>query len=126
MSSTTMTNPLLVLADHAATWHSRPLDAEVAHHARRALVDWFAALLAGAWRDPLLLERLLPPPPGAPAASTLHLQSMCQGCGSNASNAVFLARDPRFAGGANLESRLAAVGVLSYKLTRCKTHTTEH
>ena len=50
-----MTNPLLVLADHAATWKSRPLDAEVAHHARRALVDWFAALLAGAWREPATL-----------------------------------------------------------------------
>jgi 2-methylcitrate dehydratase PrpD len=50
-----MTNPLLVLADHAATWHARPLDADVAHHARRALVDWFAALLAGAWREPATL-----------------------------------------------------------------------
>jgi 2-methylcitrate dehydratase PrpD len=43
-----MTNPLLVLADHAASWRSRDLPPEVAHHARRALVDWFAALLAGA------------------------------------------------------------------------------
>ncbi|GGJ34645.1 MmgE/PrpD family protein [Neoroseomonas lacus] len=50
-----MTNPLLVLADHAATWRARPLEAEVAHHARRALVDWFAALLAGAWREPATL-----------------------------------------------------------------------
>ncbi len=50
-----MTNPLLVLADHAATWHTRKLDDEVAHHARRALVDWFAALLAGAWREPATL-----------------------------------------------------------------------
>lgn len=50
-----MTNPLLVLADHAATWRSRDLPADVAHHARRALVDWFAALLAGAWRPPATL-----------------------------------------------------------------------
>lgn len=50
-----MTNPLLVLADHAATWRSRDLPADVAHHARRALVDWFAALLAGAWREPATL-----------------------------------------------------------------------
>lgn len=50
-----MTNPLLVLADHAASWRSRPLDADVARHARRALVDWFAALLAGAWRPPATL-----------------------------------------------------------------------
>jgi hypothetical protein len=39
-----MENPLLILADHAASWRSRAVDAEVAHHARRALVDWFAAL----------------------------------------------------------------------------------
>ena len=50
-----MTNPLLVLADHAASWRSRDLPADVAHHARRALVDWFAALLAGAWREPATL-----------------------------------------------------------------------
>lgn len=50
-----MTNPLLALADHAASWRSRPLDPEVAHHARRSLVDWFAALLAGAWRAPATL-----------------------------------------------------------------------
>ena len=50
-----MTNPLLVLADHAASWRSRDMPADVAHHARRALVDWFAALLAGAWREPATL-----------------------------------------------------------------------
>jgi 2-methylcitrate dehydratase PrpD len=47
-----MENPLLILADHAASWRSRAVDAEVAHHARRALVDWFAALLPGASRAP--------------------------------------------------------------------------
>ena len=50
-----MENPLLILADHAASWRNRPVDAEVAHHARRALVDWFAALLPGASRAPATL-----------------------------------------------------------------------
>jgi 2-methylcitrate dehydratase PrpD len=40
-------NPLIRLADHAATWRDRPLPPDVEHHARRALVDWFAALLPG-------------------------------------------------------------------------------
>ncbi len=50
-----MTNPLLVLADHAASWRSAPLTEELDRHARRALVDWFAALLAGASRPPATL-----------------------------------------------------------------------
>jgi len=48
-------NPLLVLAAHAATWRDRPLPPDLAHHARRALVDWFAALLPGAIRAPASL-----------------------------------------------------------------------
>ena len=40
-------NPLPALAEHAASWRQAPLPAEVAHAARRALVDWFAALLPG-------------------------------------------------------------------------------
>ncbi len=48
-------NPLLVLADHAASWATRPLTAEVEHHARRALIDWFAALLPGCLRPPATL-----------------------------------------------------------------------
>ena len=48
-------NPLLVLAAHAATWRDRPLPPDLAHHARRALVDWFAALLPGATRAPASL-----------------------------------------------------------------------
>jgi 2-methylcitrate dehydratase PrpD len=48
-------NPLLVLADHAASWRARPLPAEVEHHARRALIDWFAALLPGCSRPPATL-----------------------------------------------------------------------
>ncbi len=50
-----MENPLLVLADHAVSWRNRPLPPEVAHHARRALVDWFAALLPGCSRPPATL-----------------------------------------------------------------------
>lgn len=50
-----MDNPLLALAGHAATWRERPLPAEVEHHARRALLDWFAALLAGCRRPPATL-----------------------------------------------------------------------
>ena len=34
-------------ADWATQWRSRPIPAEVAHHARRALVDWHAALYPG-------------------------------------------------------------------------------
>ena len=48
-------NPLLVLADHAASWRDRPLPPEVAHHARRALIDWFAALLPGCSKPPATL-----------------------------------------------------------------------
>jgi 2-methylcitrate dehydratase PrpD len=48
-------NPLLVLAEHAASWRARPLPAELAHHARRALVDWFATLLAGCPKPPATL-----------------------------------------------------------------------
>ena len=48
-------NPLLVLAEHAASSRDRPLSPEVAHHARRALIDWFAALLPGCSRPPATL-----------------------------------------------------------------------
>ena len=48
-------NPLLILAEHAASWHDRPLTHEVAHHARRALIDWFAALLPGCSKPPATL-----------------------------------------------------------------------
>ncbi|WP_043358508.1 MmgE/PrpD family protein [Belnapia sp. F-4-1] len=50
-----MENPLLVLAEHAVSWRERPLAPEVAHHARRALIDWFAALLPGCSRPPATL-----------------------------------------------------------------------
>ena len=50
-----MDNPLLALAVHAAGWRDRPLDPALAHHARRALVDWFAALLPGCRLPPATL-----------------------------------------------------------------------
>ena len=50
-----MTNPLLVLSDHAAGWRGRGLSAELRWHARRALVDWFASLLPGCVRPPATL-----------------------------------------------------------------------
>ncbi|WP_439597108.1 MmgE/PrpD family protein [Falsiroseomonas sp.] len=50
-----MDNPLIRLAAHAASWRDRPLTAEVEHHARRALVDWFAALLPGCAQPPATL-----------------------------------------------------------------------
>ncbi|WP_372621074.1 MmgE/PrpD family protein [Falsiroseomonas sp.] len=57
-----MSNPLIALAEHAAGWRGRPLDPALAHHARRALVDWVAALLPGCQRPPAtLLARALPP-----------------------------------------------------------------
>jgi 2-methylcitrate dehydratase PrpD len=50
-----MENPLLVLAEHAAAWRGRPLLPEVERHARRALLDWFAALLPGCRHPPATL-----------------------------------------------------------------------
>ncbi len=50
-----MDNPLLVLAGHAASWRGRELPPEVEHHARRALLDWFAALLPGCLHPPATL-----------------------------------------------------------------------
>jgi 2-methylcitrate dehydratase PrpD len=50
-----VSNPLLVLAEHAASWQARALPPDLAHHARRALVDWFAALLPGCLHPPVTL-----------------------------------------------------------------------
>jgi 2-methylcitrate dehydratase PrpD len=43
------------LAAYAAREQSAPLSAEVRHHARRALIDWFAALLPGTSLPPATL-----------------------------------------------------------------------
>jgi 2-methylcitrate dehydratase PrpD len=65
-----MSNPLLALAQHAAGWRRRPLDADLAHHARRALVDWFAALLPGCRMPPAtLLAAALAEEAAAPGAA---------------------------------------------------------
>ncbi|WP_431284749.1 MmgE/PrpD family protein [Humitalea sp. 24SJ18S-53] len=55
-------NPLPILAAHGASWATRPLPDALAHHARRALVDWFAALIPGCDRAPasLLAAALAP------------------------------------------------------------------
>jgi 2-methylcitrate dehydratase PrpD len=60
-----MTNPLPILAEHAAGWRGRAIAPDLEHHARRALVDWFAALIAGLAHPPAtLLARALPPDAG--------------------------------------------------------------
>jgi 2-methylcitrate dehydratase PrpD len=48
-------NPLPVLAEHAASWRKAALAPEVEHAARRALIDWFAALLPGCRLPPATL-----------------------------------------------------------------------
>lgn len=40
-------SPLAVLSAHAAGWRGRPWPDGLEHHARRALLDWFAAMLPG-------------------------------------------------------------------------------
>lgn len=62
-------NPLLRLAAHAATWRNRALSPALEHHARRALVDWFAAMLPGSLQPPAtLLARALAPGRGVGGA----------------------------------------------------------
>lgn len=48
-------NPLTTLAHAAADWQTRPLTPEIEHHARRAVLDWFAALMPGCAEGPALL-----------------------------------------------------------------------
>nr|WP_245215344.1 MmgE/PrpD family protein [Pararoseomonas baculiformis] len=43
------------MAAHAAGWRDRPWPAGLEHHARRALLDWFAATLPGTVRPPATL-----------------------------------------------------------------------
>jgi len=62
-------NPLLRLAAHAATWRDRTLPPALERHARRALVDWFAAMLPGSRQPPVaLLAPALAPGRGQGAA----------------------------------------------------------
>lgn len=42
-----MDNPLIVLADAAAQWRTRTIAADVDWDARRAILDWYAAMLPG-------------------------------------------------------------------------------
>ncbi len=73
-------NPLLVLAEHAAEWRGRALPPELERHARRALIDWVAAMLAGAGQAPAtLLASALDPgcgPGGAVCYTTGRIGSV--------------------------------------------------
>ncbi|EHM01802.1 MmgE/PrpD family protein [Acetobacteraceae bacterium AT-5844] len=48
-------NPLPLLATHAAGWRHRSWPDGLEHHARRALLDWFAAMLPGTRQPPATL-----------------------------------------------------------------------
>ncbi|MBB4188696.1 2-methylcitrate dehydratase PrpD [Sinorhizobium terangae] len=48
-------NPLTILAAAAVDWTTCPLTAEVEHHARRSVLDWFAALIPGCANGPALM-----------------------------------------------------------------------
>ncbi len=54
-STVAVENPLLVLGEHAASWRERALPPDLEHHARRALIDWVAALLPGCLQPPSTL-----------------------------------------------------------------------
>ena len=47
-----MDNPLIVLADAAASWRERPIPATLEWDARRAVLDWFASTLPGCVEGP--------------------------------------------------------------------------
>jgi 2-methylcitrate dehydratase PrpD len=65
--------PLEILADHAASWRGHALDAEVERHARRALVDWFAALLPGCSQAPATLMAAALEEPESPAGAVCYV-----------------------------------------------------
>jgi 2-methylcitrate dehydratase PrpD len=61
-----MTNPLIELARHAETWQYRELPPQLVHDTRRAVLDWFAAMLPGCAEEPsLALARALSSAQGA-------------------------------------------------------------
>ncbi len=81
-----MDNPLPRLAAHAVSWRDRPLPPEVAHHARRALIDWFAAMLPGCQQAPAsLLGTALAADRGTGASI-----SYVDGCGTGLRHAALL------------------------------------
>ncbi|HTU53429.1 MAG TPA: MmgE/PrpD family protein, partial [Acetobacteraceae bacterium] len=75
-----MTELTLRLAEYGAAERSRPLPDNVRHHARRALIDWFATLLPGSRLPPAtLLARALADearPDGAIVYSTFTRASL--------------------------------------------------
>ena len=48
-------NPLPILANHAVGWRTRALPSGLERHARRALIDWVAAMLPGSLQPPVTL-----------------------------------------------------------------------
>ncbi len=64
-----MDNPLIALSHAAAGWRDAELDPRVAHDARRAVLDWVAALLPGCLDGPAIpLARVLSASRGTGAA----------------------------------------------------------
>lgn len=53
-----MTHAVEALAGWAEAWRSSPVPPEVLHHAKRAVIDWYAALLPGAVVAPATLLEL--------------------------------------------------------------------
>ncbi len=47
------------IAEYTAAQRSAPLSDEVRHHTRRAILDWYAALIAGSVEAPATLMRVL-------------------------------------------------------------------
>lgn len=72
-------NPLTILAQAAETWQTRPLTDAVEHDTRRAVLDWFAALLPSCAEGPALaLSRALATERGVgEAASYVEGQRVC-------------------------------------------------
>ncbi len=42
-----------IFAEYAADFRDRPLPDEVVHHAKRAVIDWYASLFPGLAADPV-------------------------------------------------------------------------